>query len=136
MGKKDKDHRRKVALRNIMLGNPITRKAVALVSHKAVVTELSKGSLADQSYGLIDMLNSGALKSSKLADSLKSKAVKEMDKGIRDFQKRHKEISVETLTAEVRTETAFLEMCNHVGITVEWFEGLARERIKRLVGGL
>jgi hypothetical protein len=135
MGKKDKEHRKKVELRNIMLGNPITRKAVALVSHKAVVTELSKGSLADQSYGLIDMVNSGALKTSKLANALKSKAVKEMDKAIRDFQKRHKEISVETLTAEVREETAFLEMCNCVGITLAWFEDLARERIKKLLEG-
>jgi hypothetical protein len=129
MGSKKKLHREKVARRNAMLNNPITRGAVALVSRKGVIAELSKG---DPSANVQEMVDSGRLNESKLASAIKSKAPHEMDKAIKTYQKQGKEITVATLTEEARNDKSFLKMCAGAGIDISYFENLAKERMQKL----
>lgn len=116
--------------RNIALGNPIGRKAVAFASHKGVVAELSKGSVDDQTSRLNEMVGLGTLSSGKLAESIKKNAPKEMDKAIKKYKKENRMITVDTLLEDVREQTGFLNMCNKVGITYQWFEELASNKMK------
>jgi len=105
----------------------VSRKAVAIASRGAVVRELKQASTSDQ----IEVLNT-TVSPSKLGKAIMSKAPKEMDKGIREFQKRGKKITVSSLLEEVRTTAGFLEMCERAGVSYKWFEELAKERIKAL----
>jgi len=66
----------------------------------------------------------------KLAKAIKDKAPKEMDKAIKKFRKQGKEVTVESLCAEVKSTPGFLQVCNNVGVTLEWFEDLARQRME------
>ena len=113
-----------------MADNPIGRRILKRASHKGVVEELSKGDVTDQVHGLDSMVGTGELPGGELAHAIKSKAPKEMDKAIRKFRKQGKEITVENLCAEIKSTPGFLTMCNNVGITLEWFEDLAREQMK------
>lgn len=128
MGKKAKAHKDKVARRNALLNNPLTRGAVALASRGKVIDELNRASTADQ----IETLNStvAGRKPTKLADAIKSKAPREMDSAIKKFRREGREITVASLTAEIKSTPGFLKMCERVGITLDWFEELARQRME------
>lgn len=128
MGKKKKLHKEKVAKRNALLSNPLARGAVAVASRGKVIDELNRASTEDQ----IQALN-GTVASSrpdKLRKALESKAPGEMDKAIRKFQKEGKTVTVELLTEEIRATPGFLSMCERVGLTITWFEDLARKRME------
>jgi hypothetical protein len=126
MGKKAKEHKQKVARRNAMLNNPVTRGAVSLVSRKGVINELSQG---DSSHNLQELVGTGTLKRDRLSAAIKSKAPAEMDKAIKNFKKQGKVISVASLTEEARNDKSFMGMCADVGLNIEWFENLAKERL-------
>lgn len=113
-----------------MASNPIGRQILKRASRKGVIEELSEGDVTDQVRGLDSMTRTGELPEGKLAKAIKDKAPKEMDKAIRKFKKQGKEITVDSLCAEIKSTPGFLKMCNNVGITLEWFEDLARERMK------
>ena len=112
------------------LDNPVPRKAVAFASRGAVVDELRKASISDQ----IDVLNSRVASTSpgKLHKAIASKAPKEMDRGIKKLQKEGKPVTVDALCDEIKTTPGFLSMCERVGLTLEWFENLAAERMEAL----
>jgi hypothetical protein len=126
MGKKAKEHKQKVARRNAMLNNPVTRGAVSLVYRKGVINELSQG---DSSHNLQELVGTGTLKRDRLSAAIKSKAPAEMDKAIKNFKKQGKVISVASLTEEARNDKSFMAMCADVGLAIEWFENLAKERM-------
>ena len=141
MGRSSREHRERVAqgleepFRNNgtadALRNPIARTATKLASRKGVIDELSKGSVSDQSGRLDELVGTGTLSPSKLRSAIKAKAPKEMDKAIRKFQKKGIEVSVDTLCADVRSEPRFLKTCESVGLSLEWFEQLARDRMQK-----
>ncbi len=107
------------------LSNPIARKAVSFTSRGAVVDTLRRASTADQ----INILNS-TVASSKLRRTLMSKAPREMDKGIKELQKQGKDVSVDALCEEIKNTPEFLSMCENAGLSLEWFENLAKERME------
>lgn len=114
-------------------GNPIARiarKAVSLASRREVVKELSKGSVSDQTGRLDELVGVGVLPVRALRVAIMREAPKEMDKAIEKFRKQGKEVTVDSLLAEMRSEPGFLEMCRNAGITYEWFEKLAKERME------
>ncbi len=110
--------------------NPIGRRILKKAAHKGVVEELSKGGVTDQIERLDSMAGTGELPGGKLAKAIMRKAPKEMDKAIKKFEKQGREITVDSLCAEVKSTPGFLDMCNRVGITLEWFKNLARERME------
>ena len=113
-----------------MASNPIGRQILKQASHKDVVEELSKGNVTEQMGKLDSMTGTGELPKGKLAQAIKKKAPKEMDKAIKKFKEQGKEITVDSLCAEIKSTPGFLQMCNNAGITLEWFENLAQERMK------
>ena len=125
MGKNKKAHKQKVSMRNAMLNNPLARGAVAVASRGKVINELNRSSTQDQ----IEALNGTVATKSpdKLRSALESKAPSEMDKAIRKFLKEGKTVTVDTLTAEIQSTPGFLSMCERVGLTLEWFEELAKK---------
>lgn len=133
MGRRERERRERIEageeapFRNI---NPVARWAIKVASRKGVVDELSKGSVDDQTGRLDELVGTGTLSERKLKESIMRKAPREMDKGIKKFLKQGKEITVDNLLAELRSEGKFLRMCNRVGISYEWFETLARERME------
>lgn len=110
------------------IGNPVIRKAVALASRKDVIGTLKQASTEEQ----METLNStvAGQQPTKLRRALMKKAPGEMDKAIRDFQKKGKPITVESLTKEARETPSFVAMCARVGLEMSWFDDLARERMK------
>jgi hypothetical protein len=130
MGKKDKEHKKKVAQRNARLGigNPIARTAVSFASRGQVVSELRKAGTDDQ----IDVLNRTVVSQqpSKLRKAIMDKAPKEMDKAIKTLQKQGKEVTVDSLTFESKSTPSFVQMCSDIGIEMSWFEELARKRME------
>ena len=113
-----------------MAANPIGQAILRRASHKGVVAELSRGDVVAQIGKLDSLQGTGELPGGKLKSAIMKKAPKEMDKAIKKFQKQGKEITVDNLCAEVKSTPGFLQMCNNVGITLEWFKDLARERMK------
>jgi len=113
-----------------LASNPLGRIALRQASRKGVVEELSKGTVTDQIAELDSLHGTGELPGGKLANAIRSKAPGEMDKAIKKFQKQGKEVTVDSLCAEIKSTPGFLQMCNNAGITLEWFEDLARERMK------
>ena len=110
--------------------NPVGRAVLKKASHGGVVKELSQGTTEDQIGKLDSIRGTGELPGGDLAKAIKKKAPKEMDKGIKKLQKEGKEVTVDALCAEVKSTPGFLQMCNNAGITLEWFEDLAKERMK------
>ncbi len=124
MGKasnRKKEHRRLAALG---LSNPVARKAVAVASRDAVISELKKASTEEQ----IEVLAS--VSPSKVGKAIMRKAPAEMDKGIKELQKKDVPVTVDNLCAEIRSTPGFLVMCENAGLSLEWFESLAKERMK------
>jgi len=111
-----------------ILRNPVSRKLAAFASRKGVVEELSKGTTGEQINRLNELSGSGSLPDRKLKEAIMKKAPKEMDKGIKKFQKQGKSVSVNSLLTEVRTEPGFLKMCERVGLPYSWFEELAKAK--------
>ena len=104
-------------------------KLLRLAAAPGVKAELSAGTVEEQ-IGRINELPSEMLGGSETARKLKRKAVSEMDKAIRDFKKKEKEITVETLTHEVKTTSGFLSMSEKIGVPLKWYEDLAKERME------
>ena len=110
-------------------GNPVGRRVLATASRKGVVSELTKGSTEDVVRNADELVATGTVSDQVMRKAIMDKAPKEMDKGIRKFQKEGREITVDSLCREVKTTPGFLETCARVGIPLEWFENLARERM-------
>ena len=127
MGRRDRERLERI---RAGLENPIARAAVKLKTRGAVIEELSRGTVSDQTNRLNTLVGEGALKPSRLKDAIMRKAPKEMDKAIKKFRKQGKEITVDSLTAEARTEPGFLCMCENVGLDLAWFENLAKDRME------
>jgi len=100
--------------------NPIGRAILRRTSRQGVIDELSKGTVSEQIDNLREATPHG-----ELAKAIKSKAPKEMDKAIRKFKKEGREISVDTLCAEVKSTPNLLAI-----VPLEWFEDLARQRME------
>lgn len=134
MGRRDKERIARIQagqekpISMAVLSNPVSRKAVALSSRGAVINELRKAETSEQ----IDILNSQVASANpgKLRKAIASKAPREMDKGIKKLQKDGKVVSVDALCIEVTTTPGFLSMCEGVGLNLEWFEKLAKERME------
>lgn len=127
MGKRDRERIERIRKG---LEQPIARKAVAIASRSGVIRELSKGTTVDQVDRLNTLVGEGVLPSSKLGKAIMDKAPREMDKGIKKLQKQNKKVTVDALLYEVKTTPGFLKMCQNAGISLEWFEKLARERME------
>lgn len=128
MGKNSKEHRQRVARRNALLNNPLARGAVALASRGKVIDELNRATTAEQIEVLNDVV--APRDSGKLRRAIERRAPREMDKGITKLLKEGREVTVEALTEEVKTTPGFLGMCEKVGLTLGWFEDLARKRME------
>ncbi len=127
MGKRDRERIERIKAK---LEDPRAQQQVKESSYKGVVKELSKGNVADQAGRLSELVGLGTLPESKLRDTIVRSAPGEMDKAIRKFQKKGKEITVESLLSDVRSQSGFLKMCEKVGLDYAWFENLARERME------
>lgn len=99
-------------------------------AHETVVKELSKGSIDDQVNKLIELTGVNNKFQSAIKDSILKNAPKEMDKAIEKYKKVGKPITVESLTKEVRDNKQFLALCSKNGISLEYFEDLARQRME------
>ena len=108
------------------LEQPLARRAATT----AVAKELRRGSTSDQISRLNELVGTRNLGTGRLKDALIRNTPGEMDKAIHKFQKQGKEISIDTLCAEVKSEPGFLKMCEKVGITYDWFTALAKERME------
>ena len=130
MGRRDRERREALTSgEGMVFRNPVARKVIALRARSGVIEELSKGTVDDQCNRLSHTVGTGTLPPSKLKAALMNKAPKEMDKAIREFKKKGKPITVETLTEEVRTNHAFQAMCKQAGLDIQWFEKLAQEKM-------
>ena len=127
MGRRDRERIERIRQG---LEDPIARQRLADSSYKRVVRELAKGSVGDQVGRLHTMVGEGSLSDRKLREAITKNAPKEMDKAIAKFKKKGKEITVDALCAEVRSNTSFLKMCEGVGLDIGWFEELASRRIE------
>jgi len=107
------------------LNNPVARTAVKLASRKGVVDKLTRATTSQQ----IEVL--GGISPTKVGRAIMRKAPGEMDRGIRRFRDRGRQITVALLLTEVRTTPGFLAMCENAGVSYAWFEQLARERMKK-----
>lgn len=134
MARQDEEAREKVAK---LAGNPVGRKVLTTASRKGVVGELSKGTTEEQVERLGELVETGSLPDQKLKEAIMKKAPEEIDKAIKKFRKQGAEITVDSLCREVKTEPGFLAMCERIGLSLEWFENLARERMAaKGVGGV
>ena len=110
------------------LSNSLTRTAVKLASRGKVVETLKQASTPEQ----VEVLNSlPSSKMGKVGRAIMKKAPSEMDKGIKRLQGWGQTVTVEALMKESRETPGFLDMCARAGITEQWFEDLARERMKK-----
>ena len=126
MDKEDEEAREKVAK---LAGNPVGRRALAMAGRKGVVAELSKGSTEEQIGKLGELVETGSFPDRKLKEAVMKKAPGEMDKAIKKAQRQGAEVTVDSLCREVKTEPGFLKMCERIGLSLEWFEDLARARM-------
>ena len=126
MVREEEEAREKVAK---LAGNPVGRRALVMAGRKGVVAELSKGSTEEQVGKLDELVSTGTLPDKRLKEAIMKKAPKEMDKAIKKAQRQGAEITVDSLCREVRTEPGFLKMCERIGLSLEWFEDLARARM-------
>ncbi len=137
MGKRDRERIERIQqgkeqpISNRALRNPVARTALKLAGRKGVVEELSRGSVNEQTERLGELVGTGILGGERLKKALMNKAPKEMDKAIRKFQKQKRDITVDSLLADTRSEPGFLKMCENIGLNLDWFEELARERMKK-----
>jgi len=125
MGRRDRERIERI---RAGLENPIARQAVKVAAREGVIHELQQASTEDQ----IDALNRLVVgkDSGKLRDALMKNAPAEMDKGIRKMRKDGKEVTVDALCAEIKNTPGFLSMCEKVGLTLGWFEELAKKRME------
>lgn len=98
--------------------------------HTKVVQELSKGSLDKQIGNLSQLSKDVKGFHSKFQEAIYQNAPKEMDKAIIKFIRIGKPVTVESLTAEVRSNKQFLALCAKNNINITYFENLAKERIE------
>lgn len=127
MGRRDRERKAKIT-QGIL--KPFRNTAIKLAARSGVIRELSRGTTTEQIGKLDELTTTGVLPNSKLGKAIMDKAPKEMDKAIRKYQKEGKKITVDSLLVEVRSQQGFLDMCNKIGITYQWFEDLARTRMK------
>lgn len=119
-----------IAARRVAM-NPVGRAILKRTARGGVIEQLSAGSTADQVDRLSQLTTTGALPGGKLKSAIVRKAPKEMDKGIKKMQKEGKEVSVDSLCAEVKSTPGFLSMCEKVGLDLAYFENLAKERMEK-----
>ena len=135
MGKAKREHKERVAagLEQPFRAGEISRAArlgIQVAARKDVVNTLKAADTVDQIEALDQTV--AASKPEKLKKALMKNAPKEMDKAIKKYQKEGKPITVDALCHEIKTTPGFLQMCQMVGLDLEWFENLARERMEKL----
>ncbi len=127
MGRESRERRERI---QAGLEQSRVRAAVEKIGRAGIVHELSKGSVGEQSDRLDSLRGTGELPASKLKKSLMKNAPREMDTAIKKFRKKGKPVTVGTLCAEIKNSPEFLRMCANAGLTIKWFENLARERME------
>lgn len=108
----------------------VARKTISLFSRRGVREELLRGTVAEQTGKLSELHDKGVLPGGNLKAAIMRKAPEEMDKAIKKYRKQGKEITVDSLLTEVRSEPGFLAMCERVGLSYGWFEELAKKRME------
>ena len=129
MGKRNRERIERI---RAGLEEPRAAQIAKKMGRPLVEKELLKGTDEERINRLDSLVSTGDLKADKLRASIMDNAPAEMDKAIRKYQKEGKEISVDTLCHEVRTDLPFRTTCQRVGIPLSWFEDLARERMAKL----
>ncbi len=125
MGRRDRERVERI---KAGLEKPLRAVLARSVQHN-VVRELQAAPTGEQ----IGVLNRTAVTpkgSSALRKAIEKKAPGEMDKAIAKYQREGREITVDSLLVEVRSEPGFLKMCEGVGLNYGWFERLAEERMR------
>lgn len=108
---------------------PASKSILSFLSRGKVKQELSKGSVTEQTGKLDELVGTGHLPAGNLKAAIMRKAPGEMDKAIKKYRKLGKEVTVESLLIEVRSEPGFLKTCEKVGLDYKWFQNLAAERM-------
>ncbi len=131
MGRRDRERieRIRAGLETPIAGR-VAKRILSVASRRGVREELSKGTVSEQTNRLNQLVGEGVLPESNLKTALMRKAPKEMDKAIKNYKKKGKEITVDSLLVEVRLDSGFLKMCANVGLDYNWFEKLAKERME------
>lgn len=131
----DKDRAAKRADKEIKrklwrLNNPVTRTLIKRQAHKPVEHALSEGSTQEQVGRLSELAQHYDPVKIKLKKTIMDKAPREMDKAIRKFRAEGKEVTVDSLCSEVRSDAGFRSLCGTIGLELAWFEELAQERME------
>lgn len=92
---------------------------------KTGVRLLERLGTRDQIKVLRDSLHTGRITAGKLKKELESNAYKEMEKGARKLAKKHKDVTVDALLKEYRDDKNFQSLADEVGLTEEFFIGVA-----------
>lgn len=136
MGRRDRERRERIQRgeeqARAVLNNPVSREAMKFASRRNVVDQLQRASTEDQ-IGVLDA-TVATRRPKKLREAIIKKAPGQMDSAIKKFKREGKKITVDSLCEEIKSIPGFLSMCEKVGLSLEWFENLARERMK--VNGL
>lgn len=131
MGRRARERRERIELGlETPIAGRVVKKVLAVSSRGGVIKELSKGTVSEQLNKLNELVGTGMLPESRFKKAIMSKAPKEMDRAIKKFRKKGKEITVDSLLVEVRETPGFLKMCKSAGLDYGWFERLAKERME------
>lgn len=133
MGKEKRERRERVAAgKEAPFRSGISRvgrAAIGMAARGDVINTLKAADTVDQ----IEALDQTAAQTNpnKLKKAIMRNAPKEMDKAIKKFRKEGKPVTVDALCAEIKSTPGFLAMCERVGLDLQWFENLARERMEK-----
>lgn len=122
MGKNKRLHAAKVLARNER-----ARGQVANVAVRA----LQKASTNNQVKVLMESLDTGRLKESKLRNVLKKNAYKEMRKGAELLVEKGKTPTVDLLMEDYWKEKEFRKLASRVGLDSAWFTKIAEDECQR-----
>lgn len=129
MGKRDRERVERIKFGNLF--ERIRNTGIKLATYGQVKGELLKGDTSDQVNKVNELIGGGLLPESKLKKIIMAEAPKEMDKAIKKYQKEGKEITVDTLTAEVESnKDGFRDLAGRAGLDLDYFRGLAKRRME------
>lgn len=127
MGKRDRERINQIKQGII---KPFRNVAIKAIAYNGVKDELMKGETSDQVNRLSGLMDENVLPSEKLKKAIMKSAPKEMDNATKKYKKQGKEITVDLLVEEVeRNEGGFRQLAENVGLTMDYFRTLAKERM-------
>lgn len=77
------------------------------------------------------LLDKGLITPSKLSKTLAKQSEKDMNKQVRRAVKKGRKITVNDLTKTIKEDQGFLKLCEDMGLSLVFFEGLAEIAIKQ-----